>query len=130
MEAEVRHLDLDEKVLPPPRWLERELHGEFLLGLGNLLQKRLERGRNRKHPIFSLFRQGDCDLFLGELHRVQRDAGLPNLAAIVQGDFEGRLHAFWVLDTRSLHGDDLRFLKVQLLSGFVLPKFQTDERIG
>ncbi len=69
VEAELRHLDLDEELLPPPRGLERELHGEFLLGLGNLLQERPERGRhrNRKRPVLAPLRKGEHKLD-GPLH--------------------------------------------------------------
>ena len=57
MEAEVRHLDLDEELLPSPGRLEREFHGEFLLGLGQLFEKRPERGRhrNRKRTVLAPF---------------------------------------------------------------------------
>ena len=50
VEAKVRYLDLDEELLPPPRGLERELHGEFLI---------------RQRPILALFRRRKRDFVLG-----------------------------------------------------------------
>ena len=95
MEAEVGHLDLDEELLPPPRRLEREFHGEFLFGLGQLFEQGPERSRhrNRKCSVLAPLWRGESDFVLGEIHTVQRDSRFAETAAGVKGELEAGLHA-------------------------------------
>ena len=69
VEAEVRHLNFDEKLLPPPGRLERKVQGEPLLGLGHLFKKGPECGRhrNRKRPVIPTLRRWKRHLGLGEM---------------------------------------------------------------
>ena len=68
VEAGMRHLDLDEELLPATRRLEREIHGEFLFGLGDLFKQGPESAwhRNRKSPVLASFGRGERDFVLGE----------------------------------------------------------------
>ena len=132
VEAEMGHLDLDEELLPSPRRLEREFHGEFLFGLGQLFEKRPERGRhrNRKRTGLSALRRREGDLVLGEIHAAHGDAGFAEATAGVKRNLEGGLHPLGFLGKRRLDGDDLRVRKFRLLGGFVFSEFQADQGIG
>lgn len=132
VETEVRHLDLDEELLPSSRRLEREFHGEFQFGLGQLFEKRLERGRhrNRERPVLAPLRGGEGDLVLGEIDTAHGDSRFAEAAAGVKGDLEGGLHPLGFFRERGLDGDDLPVRKFRLLCGFVLPELQADQGVG
>ena len=132
MEAEVGHLGLDEELLPPARRLERELHGEFLLGLGNLLQKRPERGRHRngKRTGLSAFRRREGDLVLGEIDTAHGDAGFAEATAGVKRDFEGGLHPLGFLGKCRLDRHNFRVSELRFLRGLVLSEREADQGVA
>lgn len=132
VETDVGHLDLNEELLPPPRRLEGEFHGEFLLGLGHLFEERPERGRhrNRKRTVLSALRRGEGDFVLREIHAVQWDSRLAEATAGVKRDLECGLHPLRFLGKRGLDRDNFSVREFRLLCGLVLPKLHADERVG
>ena len=74
MECQMRFLDLDKKLLPPPRRLEREFHCEFKFRFADAFQQRTQsrRHRHEERPIFAALGRGECDFIFHKINAVER----------------------------------------------------------
>ena len=96
IESQMRFLDLDKKLLPPPRRLKREFDSKFLFRFADAFQQRTQsrRYRHGERPAFSAFRRRKRDFVFLEINAVDRNPRFTQLATGVKGNIKSRLQPF------------------------------------
>ena len=132
VKRQVRFLDLDEKLLPAPRWLERKFQREFLPGLDDAFKQwpQRRRHRHRERAALPALRRAKRDFVFHQVNATERNPRLAQPAARVQGNIKRDLHPFRFLLEQLADLADFRVGQFRFLRRLVPLQFQTRQRIG
>lgn len=131
MEAEVRHLDLDEELVPSPGGLKGEVQGELSALLGQSFEVWAEGGwhRNRERPVLAALGGRKGDFVFGKIDTAHWDPRLAQAAAGVKANLESSLHPLGFHHQSCAEGYDVVIGHFWLFGRPVLFELQADERI-